>query len=219
MHIEVLVEDHSGATLITELLPRVIGPIGGTLTWRVHGYKGIGRLPKGMKLAQDPAKRALLDQLPRLLAGYGKTFGIDAVVVVLDCDDRDCRAFLAELEAVHRRFNPAQPTLFRLAIEEMEAWFLGDRRALLQAYPRARKNILSRYVQDSTCGTWELLADALHPGGSAEVRRAGWPLPGQLKREWAERIGPAMDVETNASPSFIKFRDGLRSLVSRTSRR
>lgn len=219
MHIEVLVEDQSGATLVTELLPRVIGPNGGAHTWRIHGYKGVGRLPKGMKPSQDAAKRALLDNLPRLLAGYGKTFGIDAVVVVLNCDDRDCRAFLAELEAVHRHSNPAQPTLFRLAIEEMEAWYLGDRRALLEACPRAKKGILTRYAQYSICKTWELLADAIQPGGIAEVRRAGWPLPGQLKREWAERIGPKMDVETNASPSFSKFRDGLRGLVSPASRR
>ena len=38
----------------------------------------------GMKASTDPAKRMLLDQLPRLLGGYGKTPGIDAVIVVLD---------------------------------------------------------------------------------------------------------------------------------------
>jgi len=38
----------------------------------------------GMKASTDPAKRVLLDQLPRQLRGYGKTPGIDAVIVVLD---------------------------------------------------------------------------------------------------------------------------------------
>lgn len=213
MHIEILVEDSSGAKLIETLLPNVIGPIGRPHTWRVHPYKGIGRLPSGMTPQSDPAKRALLDQLPRLLAGYGKTPGIDAVVVVLDSDRRDCKTFLNELKALLGNCQPAPNTLFRLAIEEMEAWLLGDRAALLAAYPRAKVAILSRYEQDRVCGTWELLADAVYPGGSAAIRKAGWPLPGQIKHEWAEKIGPYMDVESNQSPSFCKFRDGMRRLT------
>jgi Domain of unknown function (DUF4276) len=214
MHIEVLVEDSSGARLIETLLPAMIGLQGKPHTWRVHAYKGIGRLPAGLSAKADPAKRALLDQLPRLLAGYGKTPGIDAVVVVLDSDRRDCKAFLAELNAVQQTCPQPPNTLFRLAIEEMEAWFLGDRQALLAAYPRAKKDVLGRYEQDSVCGTWELLADAVHAGGSAAIRKAGWPLPGQIKHEWAERIGPMMDLDRNVSPSFRKLRDGLRRLAS-----
>ncbi|MBI3093672.1 MAG: hypothetical protein HYY97_02265 [Rhodocyclales bacterium] len=214
MHMEVLVEDSSGARLIDILLPAVIGPHGQPHTWRVHPYKGIGRLPAGLSAKQDPAKRALLDQLPRLLAGYGKTPGIDAVVVVLDTDQRDCTEFLKELKALLRKCRPAPNALFRLAIEEMEAWLLGDRQAVLEAYPRAKKAILDGYQQDSACGTWELLADAVYPGGSAAIRVVGWPLPGQIKHEWAQEIGPRMDVERNLSPSFCKLRDGLRRLVA-----
>jgi hypothetical protein len=213
MHIEVLVEDSSGAAVIKTLLPAVIGPLGEPHTWRVHPYKGIGRLPAGLSASGDPAKRALLNQLPRLLAGYGKTPGVDAVVVVLDTDRRDCKAFLSELLSLQSKCRPAPNTLFRLAIEEMEAWFLGDRQAVLEAYPRAKRDVLSRYIQDSVCGTWELLADAIHPGGCASIQKAGWPLPGQLKHEWAQRICPLMNVEHNQSPSFCKFRDGLRRLV------
>lgn len=213
MHIEVLVEDSSGAKLIEILLPQVIGPYGDPHTWRMHNYKGVGRLPAGLSTQADPAKRALLSQLPRLLAGYGKTSGIDAVVVVLDSDHRDCKAFLSELTALLKNCQPAPNTLFRLAIEEMEAWLLGDRQAVLAAYPRARKEILNRYVQDSVCGTWELLADAVYPGGAAAIQAAGWPLPGQVKHEWAEKIGLRMDIEKNQSPSFCKLRDGLRRLA------
>lgn len=214
MHIEVLVEDSSGAKLIEALLPTLIGSHSDPHTWRTLPYKGIGRLPAGLSARSDPAKRALLDQLPRLLKGYGKTLGIDAVVVVVDSDRRDCKAFLGELKALLRNCQPAPNTLFRLAIEEMEAWFLGDRQALLAAYPRAKKDVLGRYQQDSVCGTWELLADALHPGGSAAIRAAGWPLPGKIKHEWAKQIGPRMNIEDNLSPSFCKFRDGLRRLVA-----
>lgn len=214
MHIEVLVEDSSGALLIEALLPHIIGQQGCPHSWRIHPYKGVGRIPRGLDSKADPSKRALLDQLPRLLSGYGKTPGIDAVIVVLDSDDRSCVDFLAELKALLAQCHPAPTTLFRLAIEEMEAWLLGDRHALLAAYPKAKKDVLARYAQDSICGTWELLADAIHPGGHAAVHKAGWPLPGQLKHEWARNISSGMDVEGNASPSFGKFRDGLRKLVA-----
>lgn len=214
MHIEVLVEDSSGCALVESLLPRVIGAFGDPHTWRVHPYKGIGRLPKRLTVGSDPAKRALLDQLPRLLAGYGRTPGIDAVVVVVDNDKRDCRTFLQELRAVVERCDPAPLTMFRLAIEEMEAWLLGDRQALAVAYPRARRDVLTRYQQDDICDTWELLADAVHPGGRAAIIKSGWPLPGQVKHEWVRKIVPHMDVEANVSASFCKFRDGLRRLAT-----
>jgi hypothetical protein len=214
MHIEILVEDSSGEKLLQVLLPQLLGSQGNPHTWRLHAYKGIGRIPQGLVTKADPAKRILLDQLPKLLRGYGRTPGIDAVVVVLDADKRDCAEFLSELKAVADACNSAPDTLFRLAIEEIEAWYFGDREALLAAYPRAKLDVLGKYVQDSACDTWELLADAVHPGGSAAVKKAGWPLPGQVKHEWAEKIGPLMNLERNISPSFGKLRDGLRRLVA-----
>ena len=214
MHIEFLVEDSSGEKLLAQLLPRILGEQGASHTWRLKAYKGIGRIPQGLTAKADPAKRMLLDQLPRLLQGYGKTPGIDAVVVVLDTDWRDCKDFLQELKSLVQGCKSAPRTLFRLAVEEMEAWYLGDREALLRAYPRAKRDVLDRYVQDSVCGTWELLADAVYPGGTAAIRKAGWPLPGQIKHAWAEKIGPFMSINQNMSPSFGKFRDGLSRMIS-----
>ncbi len=214
MHIEILVEDSSGATLLEVLLPQLLGVQGDSNTWRVHAYKGIGKIPQGIGKKVDPAKRILLDQLPKLLRGYGKTPGIDAVVVVLDTDKRDCVAFLAELKAVLDDKTVVPDTMFRLAIEEVEAWYFGDREALLAAYPRVRQDVMRSYVQDSVCDTWELLADAVYPGGSSAIKKAGWPLPGQVKHEWAKKIAPLMEPDRNVSPSFCKFRDGLRQLCA-----
>jgi len=199
MHIEVLVEDQSGMKLLEALLPKLLGEQGQPHTWRLHAYKGIGRIPQNLGTVADPAKRILLDRLPRLLQGYGRTPGIDAVVVVVDSDKQNCVDFLAKLKALAA---PAPQTLFRLAIEEVEAWYLGDRQAVLSAYPRAKTAVLDSYVQDSACGTWEKLADALYPGGSAAFRKAGGRSPGQVKYEWAEKIGPLLAPERNLSPSF-----------------
>jgi hypothetical protein len=210
MHIEILVEDSSGERTLKHLLPKLIKP---THSWRLHSYKGIGRIPKNLKSNADPSKRILLDRLPQILRGYGKTPGIDAVVVVLDSDRRNCVEFLQELNALAVKCQPAPgKILFRIAIEEMEAWYFGDRTALTEAYPSAKADVLKRYVQDSVCDTWELFADAVHPGGSAVIKKAGWPLPGQLKHEWAEKISPLLEPDRNVSPSFCKLRDGLRRL-------
>lgn len=214
MHIEILVEDSSGQTLLETLVPKLFGAQGEPHTWRIHSYKGIGRIPKNLNAKGDPTKRMLLNQLPKLLRGYGNTPGIDAVVVVLDSDRRDCVDFLAELQALVAGCNPAPNTLFRIAVEEMEAWYFGDRQALLSAYPKAKIDVLNRYQQDSVCSTWERLADAIYPGGSAAIKKAGWPLPGQVKHEWAEKIGPLLEPDQNISPSFGKLRDGLRRLAS-----
>jgi hypothetical protein len=131
----------------------------------------------------------------------------------VDTDERPCADFLAELTKLADVHAQGMKTLFRLAIEEIEAWYLGDRAALLAAYPRAKLDVLKRYEQDSVCGTWELLADAIHPGGAEALRRAGWPLPGQVKHQWATAVGPRLTRERNKSPSFGKLRDGLQRLV------
>jgi hypothetical protein len=214
MHIEILTEDNSGQRLLEHLVPKLIGPLGEPHTWRFHPYRGIGRIPANLSRVRDPSRRILLEQLPRVLRGYVRTPGIDAVVVVLDADDRDCVSFLCELQTVAATCGASQLTLFRLAIEEVEAWYLGDRSAVRLAYPNARMQTLDSYVQDAVCGTWELLAEAIHPGGMRAIRQAGWPLPGQLKHDWATRIGPHLDPASNRSPSFVKLRDGMRRLAN-----
>jgi hypothetical protein len=73
------------------------------------------------------------------------------------------------------------------------------------------------YVQDSICGTWETLAEAIYPGGKAPLIALGFPITGQTKCEWAEKMGSWMNVKENLSPSFQAFRDGVRSLLSEQS--
>ena len=215
MHFEMLIEDQSGSIALDVVLEKILGANGANHTWRVHAYKGIGRMPKNLRPATDRSKRILLDQLPRLLRGYGRSLrpGYECVVVVVDLDRGNCAAFKQELLAVLNACNPRPRTLFRIAIEEGEAWLLGDRRAVMAAYPNAKERVLNGYRQDSICGTWEVLADAVHPGGSAQLRRAGYPTAGKAKCEWAGRIAPHMDVNANRSPSFRVFRDGVRGLA------
>ena len=214
MHFELLIEDASGRIAVDAVLEKILGANGAPHSWRTHGYKGLGRIPKTLHGKTDPTKRILLDRLPNLLRGYGKSLPTSAaVVVVVDLDDRDCLAFKQELCAVLNACNPRPNTLFRIAIEESEAWLLGDRAAVKAAYPRAKDSVLNAYRQDAICGTWEVLADAVHAGGAAALAKAGWPAPGVAKCAWARKIAPHMDPARNQSPSFQAFRDGVRHLA------
>ena len=215
MHFEILVEDQSGKKALDRIVPKIIGSCH---TFEIHPYKGAGYIPEGLGKT-GANKRILLDRLPKLLQGFGNTFSEypedyrAAVIVICDLDDKNCKNFLAELKEVLNRCDPKPETRFCIAIEEGEAWFLGDIPAIKRAYPKARNKILKKYENDSICNTWELLADAIFPGGREKLSAKGWSIVGAQKSEWAEKISPRMDVENNKSPSFNHFRNKLLELT------
>lgn len=218
MHFEIVVEDRSGKVALDILVPKIVGE---DHTFRVISYKGIGRIPKDMKDAKDASKRILLDNLPKLLRGYGKAFAAypddysAAVVLVCDLDLRCLHEFRQELIGIFNTCVPRPETRFCFAIEEGEAWFLGDLNAIRVAYPKAKDKVLRSYVNDSICGTWERLADAVYPGSSKALSAKGWQAIGAEKSKWAEEIAPHMDISKNQSPSFCYFRGELRDLAGR----
>ncbi|MEW6064855.1 hypothetical protein P378_12335 [Desulforamulus profundi] len=150
MHFEVLVEDASGAIMLESFLEKILGSNGQEHTYKIHQYKGIGRIPKNLKGETDPKKRILLDQLPRILRGYGRSLKYynAAVMVVVDLDKKVCTSFKEELVNILDDCDPKPRTLFRIAIEEMESWLLGDLDAIKKAYPNFKERILDSYIQD-----------------------------------------------------------------------
>ncbi len=124
------------------------------------------------------------------------------------------KLFRQELLAILDDCNPKPEARFCVAVEEGEAWLLGDLQAVRAAFPRAKSGILTAYVNDSICGTWERLAEAVYPGGAAQLSGKGWQMIGAEKFKWAEAIAPKMDVENNRSGSFCYFRDKLRELAN-----
>ncbi len=89
---------------------------------------------------------------------------------------------------------------------------MGDQAAIKKAYKKCKKKQLSDYEQDSQSGTWELLADVVHPGGYNNLKKYGKRSRRILEEKvnWAKNISRHMNVELNKSPSFVCFRDGLR---------
>jgi hypothetical protein len=206
MHFEFLVEDLSGKAAMSVLIPKLLGD---EISYRVHSYKGIGRIPKGMRPKSGADKRILLDQLPRILSGYGRVPNCGVIVVICDLDNGEKGQLLSELGNILESCIFKPQTLFCIAIEEFEAWYLGDLPAVRSAYPGAKNAVLNSYVNDSICGTWECLADAVYKGGHIELSKKGWQEIGKQKSMWAQAISPHMNVSKNNSPSFNEMYEKL----------
>ena len=143
-------------------------------------------------------------------------------MVLIDRDREDCTALKQKLEKIShekgfvtrtRAKNSAVYQIAnRIAIEELEAWFLGDFDAVINAYPELKRNSsrLRRRKEftnpDSVeGGTWEALEKLL--------QRAGYYSSGLQKLDAARKISQLMQPDRNISPSFILFRDTLREIV------
>lgn len=216
MHIEILIEDLSGQKMLEILMERMVGA---HITYKIHKYKGIGHLPKNITDSRNAGSKALLNNLPKLLNGLGKTFQAygeeypAVVFVIMDLDRNNFSIFHNQLVEVLDACDTKPETKFCIAIEEGEAWLLGDINAIKRAYPNAKVPILNSYVNDSICGTWEVLADAIHPSGSTGLKLAGFQASGTAKYEWAENITPYMDLDNNQSQSFNYFYSKMNEIV------
>lgn len=213
MQIEFLVEDISGRVLLEEVMKKYIAEEPAVdIGYTIFPYKGIGGFTKGSNV-QNVKSQQLLTDLPKRMRAiqsthYGRTDV--AIFVVLDNDKRDTAVFEQQLKQTADRANISMDHVFCIAIEEMEAWLLGDRAAMQRAYPEVADRIATKstgYVQDSICGTWEILADVLTKGGISSFRKKNPSSVdvGRSKSEWANNIGCRMNIRCNNSPSFQRF--------------
>lgn len=207
MHFQFLIEDQSGAALI-EILMKKISLTNGDITYNCKPFKGLGGFTKKNTIKETKSGK-LLNDLAIYLRGFNKSLQyIPAVIiVVLDNDTHNTEEFLAELNRVAQLNMITVDHVFCIAIEEVEAWLLGDEDAVLAAYPSAKIQQLHTYVQDSICGTWEVLADVVYPGGVSKLKKEcpTYIEIGKCKSEWAKKIGSHMDITHNNSPSFNHF--------------
>lgn len=215
MHFQFLIEDRSGAELINILMEKIINGRE-DITFNCKSFKGLGGFTK-KNVTHETKTGCLLNDLATYLRGFNKSLqGFPStIIVVLDNDTRNPQDFRTELENVARTNGITLDYVFCIAIEEMEAWLLGDEVALLSAYPFAKRQVLQRYIQDSICGTWEKLADAVYPGGLARMKKEcpTFVEIGKQKSEWAKRIGVFMDINRNESHSFQFFLNAIQKRI------
>ena len=203
MQFEVYVEEPSAEAALDILIPRIIG------INHCHRIYNLGD------------KSRLKRELPKRLRSYrGISLDQMRIVALIDRDQDDCVVLKSELEAMSamarlptraaRSSSHLVPVMdTRIAIEELEAWFIGDVKALRAVYPKIPQTMdrqaAFRDPDAVVGGTWEALERLLqrygyHPGGLAKIR---------LARD----VAPHMDPERNRSASFCRFRDALRELA------
>lgn len=202
MHIEIHVEEPSAEEALKHIVPKIVR---GRATFRVIDY---GSKPK------------LLKNLPDRLKAYAARIdrGEDLkLLVLIDRDDDDCRELKARLERMAMEAGLRTKSasglrgsfviVNRLAIEELEAWFIGDGDALRAAFPRVRSFERKATFRDPDAvrgGTWEALHRLLKRHG---IYPGVYP-----KIDAARRIAPHMNVSANRSISFRAFHEGLEAL-------
>jgi hypothetical protein len=196
----VLVEEYSAEVALDNLLPKIIPS---DVEFEIHSFQG---------------KKDLLKKLPQRLKGYRSWLPDDwRIVVLCDCDNDDCQDLKKSLEdfAIRSGFTTKSSTssqqftvLNRIAIEELEAWFLGDATAIYQAYPKVAQRFTKRkrYRDPDAVkgGTWEAL--------EALLQEKGYYQGGLNKVEVARAISEYMKPENNQSLSFQCFNSGVKTL-------
>jgi Domain of unknown function (DUF4276) len=199
MIIHVLVEGPSDKVLIDGWAPRAFKGH----QFKVHIHQGKGELRKLPEAMNGPKRgRGLLDLLPATLKGLASSRD-QAVLVLLDADTDDCIRLKKALVEVHQDVAPELPVVFRIAVEETEAYYLGDLAGLKKAFPNADLELARGYVPDSICGTAEVVARVL---GEDTLRKV----------DWAEAIAPYLTTSParSRSPSFKALIAGIHKLVS-----
>jgi hypothetical protein len=218
MHFEILVEGQTEVTALSFLMSKIIGEYKNPHTWKIHKHQGVGELPENPAQLPKLTDKSLLHNLPSKLRAYGDEQDDNLIVVVLvDLDDRNnCADFKKQLVSLLNYCDKKPRALFCIAIEELEAWYLGDLGALKIAYPEMNQAIYDSYIQDSQIGTWERLAEIVHLNGlqalHAKGKRSNSVL--QEKLQWTRKICPHLDIDNNQSPSFQYFRDNLRRIAT-----
>lgn len=198
MFFHILVEGLSDVPTVREIMCRHVGVAEGA-HFRIHPHKGKGELPKTQKALAD---FSLLGQLPATLRAYAHKGQNHCIVVLMDADRDDCLKLKKNLVSMWSKLNPKPPkVLFRIAIEEMESWFIADTNAVLAAYPTANVAHLTTIPPDSVVGAWEELAKSI--GLDPEK------CSGADKEDWAIAISPKLDLDNPKSPSLATFIRGI----------
>jgi len=196
------VEEYSMEAALEILLPEIIGEI-------------------EFQIIRFQCKDDLLKQLPARLKGYSSWLPEEWMIFVLvDRDDDDCVGLKQKLEThaltsgfvtktqVHstQRFQ----VINRIVIEELEAWYFGDWKAVQTAYPRVNATIPKKApFRDPDAiagGTWEALERIL--------KKAGYFSTGLRKLDLARQVARHMTPERNRSHSFRMFFEALTTALA-----
>ncbi len=199
MHAAILVEDNSTEETVAILLSRLLAN---------HPEHTAEIVPFG-------GKQRMLGRLRERFYMLARSHYADQVIVVIDQDTDDCEALKRRIHddavaagLVYRNQLTSESSLrIRIAMTELESWFIGDPAAVRAAFPRlTERDMRLRRGQhpDDMPNAWEWLERRL-------MQRGYFPV-GMRKVVAAEAIAPHLDLrpDANASHSFRLFLRTLR---------
>nr|WP_319375518.1 DUF4276 family protein [uncultured Methanoregula sp.] len=205
MFFEILVEGASDIPAVKEIFTRRFN-LRENLDFKIHHHRGKGELPSSAYFLPNPKDRSLLHQLPAKLRGYSHLPDEYCIIVLVDADDDDCIQLKEKMINLHEQlFNQPPCVLFRIAVEEMESWFIADLHAVKSAYPKAKIQKIENIPPDSIVGAWEHLAETLGKKCS--------DCDGSDKLEWARKISPHLDLNNPKSTSLFHFIQGVERII------
>lgn len=182
MKLVFLLEEPSMKYLLDNLLPRI--------------------LPSNVEFQTIPhsGKRALERSIPIKLRAWNEP-GEIKFVIIHDQDNKDC--IMLKKHLIQLCKNTRRQVLIRIACQEMEAWYLGDFKALSKAYDKPKLLNLANKKK------YRFPDDISMP--KEELRKI---IPEYQQILGAKTVGPFMDVENNTSVSFQQFVAGIRRIVN-----
>lgn len=177
-----LLEEPSAKEALDRLLPRIL-PEG--VTFRCIPHEG---------------KQDLEKSIPTKLRYW--TVPNTWFVVIRDKDQDDCLRLKQRLKALCKT-NGRPETLVRIAVHELESWFLGDLEAVGKAYniPSLGKKQGGKKYRDP-----DALANA-----QEELKKL---VKGYQKMAGARAIAPYLSLENNTSTSFQQLLSGLAAYLN-----
>lgn len=217
MILEVLCEDKSSVPVLEHFLIILQKEYSSLFEdYYIYPHRGKGKLPEDPQAEPKPFSASLLDLLPAKIRAYRQVYQPDELVliIVLDADDDNVNELYKNIAGLLQKEAADQYFIIGISVEEMEAWLLGDRQAILEAYPNADFDLIKDYEQDSINHTWEFLAKVILKEKADSLIKAGYPAIGIYKNRWALDIAPYLKIENNQSPSFQIFIKHFRRVMN-----
>ncbi len=194
MYLEVKVEGETDEILVKEVLRRLKAELGTRFEHDIEKLGGTHGNPNNLPFAQ-------LKYVKKIRALY-KVFHNDhgthraVFIAVLDLDDRNLERHRQDFA---QTFPGCEDFVLIIAIKEVEAWLMGDMRAIKRAF-RNCMPLEDNYSEEKF-------------GNKNEFYR----ITGcgkRTKKKAFERIVPHMRFDSNKSPSFQVFLTKLRELLT-----
>ena len=192
--IEFLVEEASVAEVLKLILPQIMPD-----PWV---------LDENYFIRPHEGKSDLKKSIPNKIKAYRKGPSV-GIVVLQDLDSNDCKQLKTELVSLcAQNANENTPFLVRIVCHELEAWYMGDTKALSMVFPRFKpqkyKNKNHFRNPDNCVNPKNLLKSIL--GVYPQIQKA-------------REMGAKMDVNNNLSESFNQFIQGILRFISQNDKK